>query len=436
MNWHYADKGKQVGPVSDEELQQLLQAGKINEATLVWSPGMPNWVPYRQAQAANPSAPAPEPLKLSGGVEIPANNLSDNPVWHYEDNGQQAGPVTEAELHRLLQTGKIDEASMVWRSGMPDWTPYGLLKASPNPTSAQPAPTPSPVSQPLKLSVSAESPASDLPDNLSWYYEDHGQQAGPVPTAALRRLLQTGKIDQTTLVWNSGMPNWLPYSQAGKTASPSANPPESTPSSPSGSHSPTEPEVVCAECGRMFPTSETIRYGKARVCAGCKPVFLQKLSEGASLGRRRPGHAGEMAYAGFWIRFAAKLLDGLILGVPLGIIMLVVLFGSIGMNQGRFEPSPFVTIMFWLLKLGFLFVNIMYQTFFLGKYGATPGKMICQLRVVTSNGDPISYGRAVGRAFSEILSGIICDIGYIIAGFDAEKRALHDHICSTRVIYK
>ena len=26
-------------------------------------------------------------------------------------------------------------------------------------------------------------------------------------------------------------------------------------------------------------------------------------------------------------------------------------------------------------------------------------------------------------------------IGFIIAGFDSEKRALHDHICGTRVVY-
>jgi len=27
------------------------------------------------------------------------------------------------------------------------------------------------------------------------------------------------------------------------------------------------------------------------------------------------------------------------------------------------------------------------------------------------------------------------EIGYIIAGFDREERAVHDHICGTRVVY-
>jgi len=46
----------------------------------------------------------------------------------------------------------------------------------------------------------------------------------------------------------------------------------------------------------------------------------------------------------------------------------------------------------------------------------------------------VSYGRAAGRYFAKMLSGIIMGIGYIMAGFDSQKRALHDMICDTRVI--
>jgi uncharacterized RDD family membrane protein YckC len=60
--------------------------------------------------------------------------------------------------------------------------------------------------------------------------------------------------------------------------------------------------------------------------------------------------------------------------------------------------------------------------------------MACGLKVVTPEGSPIGFGRAFGRAMAEILSGLICNIGYIIAGFDSQKRALHDHIANTRVI--
>jgi uncharacterized RDD family membrane protein YckC len=79
-------------------------------------------------------------------------------------------------------------------------------------------------------------------------------------------------------------------------------------------------------------------------------------------------------------------------------------------------------------------VAAVYQIFFLGKFGATPGKMALRLRVVTPTGGKISYARACGRYFAEILSSIILCIGYIMAAFDDQKRALHDYICNTRVI--
>ena len=84
------------------------------------------------------------------------------------------------------------------------------------------------------------------------------------------------------------------------------------------------------------------------------------------------------------------------------------------------------------------FVGIMlaafYYIFFHGKFGATPGKMACGLKVVRADGSKLTYGRAMGRFFGDILSGIILGIGYLMIAFDDEKRALHDRICDTRVI--
>ena len=61
--------------------------------------------------------------------------------------------------------------------------------------------------------------------------------------------------------------------------------------------------------------------------------------------------------------------------------------------------------------------------------------MALGLKVIRADGGPISVGLAVGRYFAKILSALTLWIGFIIAGFDREKRTLHDHICGTRVIY-
>jgi uncharacterized RDD family membrane protein YckC len=62
--------------------------------------------------------------------------------------------------------------------------------------------------------------------------------------------------------------------------------------------------------------------------------------------------------------------------------------------------------------------------------------MACGLKVVTPEGDKITYLRAFGRYFAKIVSSLTLLIGFIMAAFDDEKRALHDRICDTRVVRK
>jgi uncharacterized RDD family membrane protein YckC len=284
---------------------------------------------------------------------------------------------------------------------------------------------------------------------MNWYYVKQGEQAGPVDDAQLEQLRAAGTIQDDTLIWREGMANWQPYSFV-KSAAPGASaqpaPPMPAPAMAYAAPSGETPDAVCAECGKMFPKANMIRFRDNWVCATCKPVFMQKLSEGANL------NTGALRYAGFWIRFCAKFIDGLILGVVVVIpfvivILLVAGTASSGSSSLHLESdhslhaatsaaSILPNLMGIFFQFIFIAVNAIYAGFFVGKYGATPGKMACKLVVVDANGAPITYGRAFGRGFAEIVSRMICSIGYIIAAFDKEKRALHDHICSTRVIYK
>jgi uncharacterized RDD family membrane protein YckC len=263
---------------------------------------------------------------------------------------------------------------------------------------------------------------------MNWYYVEAGQQAGPVDEAQLDELARAGKIQPETLVWREGMANWQPLREARPGGVPAmAAPPVGVAVAAPAAVVAGPNEAVCAECGGVFARQEMIAYGNLHVCARCKPAFMQKLAEGAQL------NTGELRYAGFWIRVGAKMVDGLILSlvfIPLFIFVVVRGANSQSFASGQFQ------IFVNFVQLGFFALNIAYGIFFLGKYGATPGKMACKLKVVTAEGLPISYGRAAGRAFAEILSGLICYIGYIIVGFDGQKRALHDHICNTRVIYR
>lgn len=252
---------------------------------------------------------------------------------------------------------------------------------------------------------------------MAWYYMNGQERVGPINEAEFEVLVNDGAVTPETYVWRESMTNWMRYGEAVTRA-------EGMDAQPSGqTDAPTQ--QLCSECGNLFPPSEMVRYSDTFICAACKPVFFQRLKEGAQL----PMVA--MAYGGFWIRFAAKFIDGIILWIAnsaIGFILGLAIGGS-----GGDAPGPDMAAMLISMSLGYV-IGVTYVTWFIGKFAATPGKMACGLKVVTADGGQVTYLRAFARYFAEILSSLICLIGYIMAAFDEEKRTLHDRICDTRVI--
>jgi len=187
----------------------------------------------------------------------------------------------------------------------------------------------------------------------------------------------------------------------------------------------------CSECGQPYPSEDLVRFGAAAVCANCKPNYVQRLREGVSANTTGP------VYAGFWRRFVAIVVDIIliwIVTIPINWGIMLLGWRSIPAIHGS---SPF-TLMFysfwqWATLITFA-LEITYYVYFISQKGATIGKMLMGVKVVTATGGPVSVGRAFARFFARYLSGLILWIGYIMAAFDDQKRALHDHICNTRVI--
>lgn len=241
---------------------------------------------------------------------------------------------------------------------------------------------------------------------MSWYYAVGQEQKGPVAEEQLQALARDGVVTDDTMVWRDGMANWQAYRDVRGGA------PAAAPAATGG--------VVCAQCGQTFGADQVIRFGDKYVCAACKPAFVQRMQEGAT-------QPGSMVYATFWIRFGAKFIDGILLQIIGGIMGFVLGLAF----AGGIAQNPAYLALFYVLGFG---IEIVYKTIFIGMSGATPGKMACKLRVVNADGSKVSYAKACGRAFAELLSAMICLAGYIMAAFDDEKRALHDRICDTRVI--
>jgi uncharacterized RDD family membrane protein YckC len=124
--------------------------------------------------------------------------------------------------------------------------------------------------------------------------------------------------------------------------------------------------------------------------------------------------------AGFWVRGGALFIDVLVMS-PLGML------ATIG---ARRLGASFLT----LIEVGFC-LRIAYQTLTVGRWGQTVGKMAAGVRITRADGSRVGYARAMGRAFSCYLSAILLDLGYLFAAFEPQKRAMHDYLADTRVVF-
>jgi len=116
---------------------------------------------------------------------------------------------------------------------------------------------------------------------VDWFYVQNGSQIGPVPVAQFDDLVRSGRITPQTLVWREGLANWQPFGLISAT-------PSSLPSPPAPPPAGVVPGMAgiltpCIECGNPYAQSEMICYGDAWICARCKPVFIQRIREGAPL---------------------------------------------------------------------------------------------------------------------------------------------------------
>jgi len=262
---------------------------------------------------------------------------------------------------------------------------------------------------------------------VDWYYIRGTEQTGPVPDSTLADLALRGEITPETLLWRAGMQDWAPARIAAPELTAAVSAPDGA--SAYGSAGFDAPTAQCMVCGTIYPAEEVIYIGQHLVCAACKPLYLQRLREGVPL-----TGAQEVRFGGFWPRLAAKIIDGIILAPASFVLMLVLGFLMVG-TTGESEPNPFLFVGYQVLMNGVMWgINMVYVTLFVGRFGATPGKMVCRLRVVTADMQEMTYLRAFARFWGEFVTGMTFGIGYIIAAFDSEKRALHDYICNTRVI--
>ncbi|HEU4747687.1 MAG TPA: RDD family protein [Gemmatimonadaceae bacterium] len=134
------------------------------------------------------------------------------------------------------------------------------------------------------------------------------------------------------------------------------------------------------------------------------------------------------AYAGFWIRVWAALIDFFLLALILVPILLGVYGKDYFSSDAPLIAGPVDFLLNWVVPAIVIILFWMYKA-------ATPGKMAVGLRIVDAkSGTTPTTGQCVGRYLGYYVSLLPLFAGIVWVAFDSRKQGFHDKLAGTVVI--
>ncbi|MGD0816449.1 MAG: RDD family protein [Verrucomicrobiota bacterium] len=211
-----------------------------------------------------------------------------------------------------------------------------------------------------------------------------GAEYGPAPLTELKNWIRDGRVAAMTKVWRSDLSFWSPAD----------------------------------------------RYTEL-----LEDLARQNTSRAAAAGASLPP-------AGFWMRLAAHIIDL----VLISFIFVAVWSPLAGPRHWQLPvvPHPLTQAsleqyneQLWSSKILAVFypVFLLYEVLLNGRFGATLGKMAIGARITKPDGSPIGYGRALLRWLAARVSDLFFFSGYLLIALRPDKRALHDLLAGTKVVY-
>ncbi|RJQ38382.1 RDD family protein [Candidatus Microgenomates bacterium] len=131
-------------------------------------------------------------------------------------------------------------------------------------------------------------------------------------------------------------------------------------------------------------------------------------------------------YAGFWLRFKASLIDGLI------IVPIVFVFSGYYVFQEQTVQNVIVSEVEGLIAT--IFMTAYYIIMYAEYNGQTLGKRIAGIKVIMEDGSKITYGKAFLRTITGYTSAAVLFLGYLWVIWSKKKQTWHDKIAQTVVV--
>ncbi len=267
----------------------------------------------------------------------------------------------------------------------------------------------------------------------SWYYAFNNAQQGPVSLDQLRQLIAVGELGAESLVWREGMAEWAAA--------------ESVPGLFQGAA--VRPNIGAGNDPSSVATDEKV------ASSGDYSAPWMGHAEPALMGGQLNYFStvpDPYAYAGFWLRFAAYLIDYIILSafgwIVASVVRIAVLAsglqtGSSPLGTYFLRPAGSRGMNGAILAIGLLSQMLVligrwlyYGLMEASAYQGTLGKMAIGIKVTDLSGKRIAFGRATGRFFGKILSWLLLGIGFLMIGGTDRKQGLHDQMAGTLVLRK
>ena len=138
-----------------------------------------------------------------------------------------------------------------------------------------------------------------------------------------------------------------------------------------------------------------------------------------------------VVYGGFWRRFWACMLDGIVLGF-VSIFVYGIGIAIVRVISPEIE-DPVKALLIPQIAANTI-IKAFYFIYFHGLTGQTVGKLALGLKVVKRDGDTIGFARATVRYFGSIVSFLFLGMGFVWIAFDARRQGWHDKMAGSFVV--